>query len=107
LIDVAFSRWRVECCFLDQKQEIGLDAWEERRYIGLKRHLILSSVSYLFLAPVRSRRREKNPELTICQVHNAVAALVQSRWLGRRASSALLDHVAEGITYKQRRNALA
>jgi hypothetical protein len=41
---VAFSRWRVERCFQDQKQDIGLDAWEGRRYIGLKRHLILSSV---------------------------------------------------------------
>lgn len=59
LLLVAFSRWRVERCFQDQKQEIGLDAWEGRRYIGLKRHLILSSVSYLFLARTRWKRREK------------------------------------------------
>jgi SRSO17 transposase len=56
---IAFSRWRVERCFQDQKQDIGLDAWEGRRYIGLKRHLILSSVSYLFLARVRDKLREK------------------------------------------------
>ena len=56
---VAFSRWRVERCFQDQKQDIGLDAWEGRRYVGLKRHLILSSVSYLFLARVRNKLREK------------------------------------------------
>ena len=59
LLLVAFSRWRVERCFQDQKQDIGLDAWEGRRYIGLKRHLILSSVSYLFLARTRHRLREK------------------------------------------------
>lgn len=65
LLLVGFSRWRVERCFEDQKQEISLDAWEGRRYIGLKRHLILSSVSYLFLARTRLTRREKNPEITL------------------------------------------
>lgn len=53
LLKVAFSRWRIERCFEDQKGEIGLDQYEGRRYLGLKRHLILSSVSYLFLAQVR------------------------------------------------------
>jgi SRSO17 transposase len=53
LLLVAFSRWRVERCFEDQKSEIGLDQYEGRRYLGLKRHLIVSCVSYLFLARVR------------------------------------------------------
>jgi hypothetical protein len=53
LLLVAFSRWRVECCFEDQKSEIGLDQYEGRRYLGLKRHLIISCVSYLFLARVQ------------------------------------------------------
>ncbi|QDV15504.1 hypothetical protein Pan153_53650 [Gimesia panareensis] len=59
LLMVAFSRWRVERCFQDQKQDIGLDAWEGRRYLGLKRHLILSSISYLFLVRMRTKLREK------------------------------------------------
>jgi SRSO17 transposase len=50
LLLVAFSRWRVERCFEDHKSEIGLDQYEGRRYLGLKRHLIISAVSYLFLA---------------------------------------------------------
>jgi SRSO17 transposase len=50
---VAFSRWRVERCFEDQKSEIGLDQYEGRRYRGLKRHLILSCISYLFLSRMR------------------------------------------------------
>jgi SRSO17 transposase len=53
LLLVALSRWRVERCFQDQKSEIGLDQYEGRRYIGLKRHMVLSMVSYLFLAQVR------------------------------------------------------
>jgi SRSO17 transposase len=56
LLKVAFSRWRIERCFEDQKGEIGLDQYEGRRYLGLKRHLILSSVSYLFLARMREEQ---------------------------------------------------
>jgi SRSO17 transposase len=52
---VGFSRWRVERCFEDQKGEVGLDQYEGRRYQGLKRHLILSAVSYLFLARTRQK----------------------------------------------------
>jgi SRSO17 transposase len=50
LLRVAFSRWRVERCFEDHKGEVGLDHWEGRKWIGLKRHLILTTLSYLFLA---------------------------------------------------------
>jgi SRSO17 transposase len=59
LLLVAFSRWRVERCFEDQKQEVGLDQWEGRRWLGLKRHLIITSVSYLFLARACKRLRGK------------------------------------------------
>ncbi len=59
LLLVAFSRWRIERCFEDQKQEVGLDQWEGRHWLGLKRHLILTSVSYLFMARVREKLRKK------------------------------------------------
>jgi SRSO17 transposase len=58
---VAFSRWRVERCFEDQKGEIGLDQYEGRRYRGLKRHLVLSCVSYLFLSRVRQEFGGEKP----------------------------------------------
>src|SRR2546421_639259 len=57
LLLVAFSRWRIERCFEDQKGEVGLDHYEGRRYPGLKRHLILSAVSFLFLARVLAKVR--------------------------------------------------
>jgi SRSO17 transposase len=56
---VAFSRWRVERCFEDDKGEVGLDHYEGRRYPGLKRHLILSAISYLFLTRTNQRLRGK------------------------------------------------
>ena len=59
LLRVAFSRWSIERCFEDQKGEVGLTHWEGRTWIGLKRHLILTSVSYLFLATACQRLRGK------------------------------------------------
>jgi len=53
LLLVGFSRWHVERCFEDQKGEVGLDHYEGRRYLGLKRHLMISAVSFLFLARMR------------------------------------------------------
>ena len=57
LLLVAFSRWRIERCFEDEKGEIGLDHYEGHRWLGLKRHLTLSTVSYLFLARTHQRLR--------------------------------------------------
>ena len=61
LLRVGFSRWHIERCFEDQKGEVGLDHFEGRRYLGLKRHLLLSAVSYLFLARVRQELRGEKP----------------------------------------------
>ena len=61
LLLVAFSRWKVERCFEDHKGEVGLDHYEGRSWLGLRRHLILSSVSYLFLARVHQELRGEKP----------------------------------------------
>jgi SRSO17 transposase len=61
LLLVAFSRWRVERCFEDEKGELGLDHYEGRKYQGLKRHMILTSVSHLFLAQVHQDLRGEKP----------------------------------------------
>lgn len=61
LLLVAFSRWRVERCFEDEKGELGLDHYEGRKYQGLKRHLILTAVSHLFLAKVHQDLRGEKP----------------------------------------------
>jgi len=59
LLHVAFSRWHVERVFEDAKGQVGLDHFEVRNYLPLMRHLILSMVSFLFLAQQTQRLREK------------------------------------------------
>lgn len=59
LLQIAFSRWPIERCFEDHKGEVGLTHWEGRLWLSLQRHLILSSVSYLFLAMACQRLAEK------------------------------------------------
>ncbi len=61
LLLVAFSRWRVERCFEDEKGELGLDHYEGRKYRGPKRHMILTAVSHLFLAQVHRELRGEKP----------------------------------------------
>jgi SRSO17 transposase len=52
LLHVGFSRWHVERCFEDKKSELGLSHFEVRNYQSLQRHLIVTSVTFLFLAEV-------------------------------------------------------
>lgn len=60
LLAVGFSRYAVERCFEDDKTEVGMDHFEVRNYPSLKRHLIISALSLLFLTQVhREDRGEK------------------------------------------------
>jgi SRSO17 transposase len=61
LLHVAFSRWRVERCFEDQKTELGFDHFEGRSYLGLKRHQAITAVSHLFLSETQQELRGEKP----------------------------------------------
>lgn len=57
LLHVAFSRWRVERSFEDQKTELGFDHFEGRSYIGLLRHQTITALTHLFLSRVQQEWR--------------------------------------------------
>jgi SRSO17 transposase len=59
LLLVAFSRWRIERMFEDSKTELGLDHFEVRKYLSIRRHLILTCVSHLFVAEFWLEHRGK------------------------------------------------
>ena len=61
LLLVAFSRWKIQRMFEDSKGELGMDHFEVRRYLSIRRHLILSCVSHLFLAEFRQASRGEKP----------------------------------------------
>lgn len=69
LLHVAFSRWHVERNFQDEKDQLGLDQFECRRYVAVQRHLILTAISHLLLARLQLKlidegqvEGEKNPD---------------------------------------------
>jgi len=61
LLRVAFARYAIERCFEDDKTEVGMDHFEVRNYRSLKRHLILSALSLLFLAEMHQEDRGEKP----------------------------------------------
>ena len=61
LLLVALSRWKIERMFEDGKGELGMDHFEVRRFLSIRRHLILSCVSYLFLAEFHAAHRGEKP----------------------------------------------
>jgi SRSO17 transposase len=58
VLHVAFSRWHIERMFEDGKGEVGLDHFEVRNYRPLIRHLLLSMISFYFLADQTERLQE-------------------------------------------------
>lgn len=59
ILHVAFSRWSVERTLEDEKDELGMDHFEVRKYPSVLRHLRLTQVSHLFLARQTQRLRGK------------------------------------------------
>ena len=72
LLKMGFSRAAIERCFEDTKTELGMDHFEVRNYMSLKRHLIISSLTLLFLAEIQSQDVKKQsgvdrvPDATGC-----------------------------------------
>ena len=63
ILHVAFGRWPVERCLQDEKSELGLSHFEVRCYPALKRHLLITQVSHLFLARQTQRLRGEKPRV--------------------------------------------
>ncbi len=60
LLHVAFSRFPIEHCFKQAKNELGMDHFEVRGWRSIHRHLYVSQLSHLFCSRMRQALREKN-----------------------------------------------
>ena len=68
LLYVAFTRWYIEHIFKESKSRVGLDHIEVRSYLAVKRHLIISAVSLLFLVEQSQRLKTDSPMWSVPQV---------------------------------------
>jgi SRSO17 transposase len=60
LAQVGHTRWPVEDCFLQGKQELGLDAYEVRGWLGWHHHMTLVMLAMWFLKLETRRLGEKS-----------------------------------------------
>ena len=103
LLHVAFSRWSVERCLQDEKSELGMSHFETRGYPAIRRHLLITQVSHLFLAretqrlrggksgghlastPRRHQRADRKPATATCR--SSPLATTDRRHAGSLATS--------------------
>ena len=55
LVYVAYSRWPIEQCFKEEKDELGFDHFEVRGWQSIHRHIALTQVSHLYLNKMREQ----------------------------------------------------
>ena len=55
LVYVGYSRWPIEQCFKEEKDELGFDHFEVRGWRSIHRHMYLTQVSHLYLNRMRER----------------------------------------------------
>jgi SRSO17 transposase len=55
LVYVGYSRWPIERCFEEDKDELGFDHFEVRGWASIHRHMYLTQVSHLYLNRAREQ----------------------------------------------------
>ena len=60
LLWIAFSRFPIEHCFKQAKDQLGMDHFEVRGWCSIHRHLYVSQLSHLVCSRTRQALREKN-----------------------------------------------
>jgi SRSO17 transposase len=106
LLYVAFTRWYIEHIFKESKSRVGLDHFEVRSYLAVKRHLIISAVSLLFLVEQSQRLKNDSPMWSVPQVTMAIEAQLDTA-LSRAETKRRLEKVVYKINYYQRRYAVS
>jgi len=87
LLWIAFSRWPMEKCFRQSKEELGIDHFETRRWDGIHRHLYISNLSLLFCAHLHQHLREKNDRESVPDRGNGTL-LCLDRGVGAKPAAA-------------------
>lgn len=112
ILRVAFSRWHIESCFRESKEELGWDHFECRRWDCIHRHLSVTILSHLFCSRVRSQLSPGTVVtdgnlLTLEQVRRAMDVYLDAVDLPRRARNRRYEEELGRQRYYQARNAQA
>ena len=97
LVRMSGMRWPVELSFEEAKDELGMDQYETRSWLGWHHHMTLSMLAHHFLVWVRVRWADRAPALTLAQVRLLVISVIPKLVL--HAEQALIR-----VCYYQRRN---
>jgi SRSO17 transposase len=60
LVRIAKSRWRIELDYRELKEELGLDHYEGRHWLGWHHHVCLVNVAYAFLRSEQARVKKND-----------------------------------------------
>lgn len=81
LVEVAGTRWTIECCFESAKGEVGLDEYEVRSFHGWYRHITLAMLAHAFLTVLRAQEAEFDLKKGQKTPGNSLRTFKQSRGL--------------------------
>jgi SRSO17 transposase len=90
-------RWPIELTFEVGKDELGMDHYETRGWLGWHHHMVLVMLAHHFLVWVRQQLHEKAPALTLCQVRLLITSVIVKPIVDAARALVL-------VIYHQRRN---
>jgi SRSO17 transposase len=90
-------RWPIELIFEENKDEIGLDHYETRSWLGWHHHMLLVALAHHFLVRLRVLFHDKSPALTVYQVRLLLTAVLPKPVFSIAAA-------LQRIRYYQKRN---
>ncbi len=76
LVWLSGMRWPIETSFEEAKEELGLDHYETRSYLGWYHHILLTCLAHHFLVRMRLTLGEKAPALTLPQARLLIRAAI-------------------------------
>ena len=78
LVSLAHQRWAIEQQYQELKDEIGLDHFEGRSWLGWQRHVVLTAIAYSFLQ--NERRRRGQTHLTLPRVRAVIQEVLTAHF---------------------------
>jgi SRSO17 transposase len=67
LVRLAHHRWAIEQQYEELKDELGLDHFEGRSFVGWHRHVVLTAMAYAWLQDARRRDAARLPTLPVAR----------------------------------------